>query len=200
MSAAIVHDYFTQQGGAERFAGELARLFPGAPVHTSVVDPAVLPDGLARGRVHASPLQGFRARGVPLPWLAPLLPTAFGSMRLPFVDVVLSSTSAFAHHVRPPDGARHIAYCHSPPHFLWEAEDYFATRGVPGRVLRPALRVLRGPDRAAARRADAYVANSRYTAERVARVYGRTATVIYPPIDAAAFEPTTDRSGRFLVV
>jgi len=200
IAAAIVHDYFTQQGGAERFVGELARLFAGATVHTSVFDPEILPETVPANRIRPSRLQRLRSRGVPLQVLAPLLPTAFGRMDLGGSSVVVSSTSAFAHHVRPRPGAVHIAYCHSPPHFLWEAEQYFAERGARGRVLEPALALLRRSDRAAARRVDAYVANSRYTAARILGTYGRRATVIYPPIDAAAFSPSPERSGRFLVV
>ena len=56
------------------------------------------------------------------------------------------------------------------------------------------------PDRAAARRVDAYVANSAYTAERIREAYDRDATVVYPPVDTAAFAPDPERSGRFLVV
>jgi glycosyltransferase involved in cell wall biosynthesis len=197
---AIVHDYFTQQGGAERFVGELARLFPSARVHASVVDATVLPDGVPVARVRSTRLERLRALGVPLPWLAPLLPSAFGSMRVGPVDLVVSSSSAFAHHVRPPAGAKHVAYCHSPPRFLWEAREYFAARGLAGRLEEPAVRLLRGSDRKAAARVDAYVANSSYTADRIERIYGRRATVIHPPIDAASFFPSAERSGRFLVV
>ena len=132
--------------------------------------------------------------------MAPLLPTAFGRMPLEDATVVISSTSAFAHHVRPPDDAVHVAYCHAPPHFLWDAADYFHGRPMAGRALAPALAVLRRSDRAAARRVDAYVANSAYTAERIRDAYDLDATVVYPPVDTAAFAPDPERSGRFLVV
>ena len=197
---AIVHDYFTQQGGAERFVGELARLFPTARVHTSVFDPGQLPDALRGATIRATPLQRIRSRGVPLGLLAPVLPTAFGRIRLDESNLVLSSTSAFAHHVRPPDGAVHVAYCHSPPHFLWGTSEYFRGRALRGRVLGPALGFLRRSDLAAARRVDAYVANSAYTADRIRRTYDREATIIHPPVDTHAFAPSPERSGRFLVV
>ena len=132
--------------------------------------------------------------------MAPLLPTAFGRMPLEDATVVISSTSAFAHHVRPPDDAVHIAYCHAPPHFLWDAAGYFHGRAMAGWALAPGLAVLRRSDRAAARRVDAYVANSAYTAERIREAYDLDATVVYPPVDTAAFAPVTERSGRFLVV
>ena len=197
---AIVHDYFTQQGGAERVVDELVRLFPGAPVHASVFDPEVLPDRVRAAGVKASRLQPLRAAGLPLPLLAPILPTAFGRLRLDGAAVVVSSTSAFAHHVRPPAGAVHVAYCHSPPHFLYQADDYFRERPWQRGLMAPALALLRRADQAAGRRVDVYVANSRYTADRVERCYGRRATVIHPPIDVAAFTPVAERSGRFLVV
>jgi len=197
---AIVHDYFTQQGGAERFVGDLARLLPTATIHTSVFDRERLPESLRAAGIRATPLQRLRRRGVPLGLLAPVLPTAFGRMRLDGAEVVISSTSAFAHHVRPPDGAVHIAYCHSPPHFLWGSDDYFRGRGATARLLSPGLEILRRSDRAAARRVDAYVANSRYTAERIRQTYGRESTVVCPPIDIGAFVPDPERSGRFLLV
>jgi glycosyltransferase involved in cell wall biosynthesis len=197
---AIVHDYFTQRGGAERLVGEMARVLPEATLHASVVDPEQLPDPLRRRRIRATPLQRVYDRGVPLAALAPLMPTAFGRMHLGGIDVVLSSTTAFAHHVRPPAGAAHVAYCHAPPHFLWSTDDYFRKREIRGRLAAPALAIARRADLAAATRVDRYVANSRATADRIRAVYGREATVVHPPIATDLFEPTDERSGRFLVV
>jgi glycosyltransferase involved in cell wall biosynthesis len=197
---AIVHDYFTQQGGAERLVGELLRLFPTATIHTSVVDREQLPASLRSAAIRTTPLQRLRRHGLPLALLAPVLPTAFGRMRLDGARVVISSTTAFAHHVRPPDDAIHVAYCHSPPHFLWGTEDYFRGRAVTGRLVSPALEILRRSDRAAAGRVAVYLANSRYTAGRIRQVYGREAAVVYPPVDTGAFAPDPARSGRFLVV
>ena len=197
---AIVHDYFTQRGGAERLVGDLARLLPTASIHTSVYDRDRLPEALASARIRATPLQRLWHHGVPLTLLAPLLPTAFGRMSLDGATVVVSSTTAFAHHVRPPADAVHVAYCHSPPHFLWDTGDYFHGRTIRGGALSPALAFARRADRAAARRVDAYVANSAYTAERIRDAYDRDATVVHPPVDIGAFAPEAERSGRFLVV
>jgi glycosyltransferase involved in cell wall biosynthesis len=197
---AIVHDFITQRGGAEILVGEMVRLLPEATVHTSVVNSEEVPDALRATRIRTTPLQRIYDRGVPLMALAPLLPTAFGRMRLDDADLVLTSTTAFAHHVRPPAGTVHVAYCHAPPHFLWSTDDYFRGREIRGRLAAPALALARRSDRAAAARVHAYLANSRYTAARIGEVYGRDATVVYPPIDTDRFAPTDERSGRFLVV
>ena len=197
---AIVHDFFTQEGGAERLVGDMARLLPEATLHAAVVDAGRLPDSLRDRRIRTTPLQRLYERGVPLTALASLLPTAFGRMRLDDVEVVLSSTTAFAHHVKPPAGAASVAYGHAPPHFLYEGEDYFRRRRLLGLLAAPALAVARRSDRAAARRVDAYIANSRFTADRIRNVYDRDAVVVYPPVETARFEPTDERSGRFLIV
>ena len=197
---AVVHDYFTQRGGAELVAARLAGLFPRATLHAAVVDPDALPDSFAAGDIRTTPLKRLLTAGVPLRALAPLLPLAFGRMDLGSADVIISSSSAFAHHVRVPRDAVHIGYCHTPPRFLWTRDEYFRDRGLERGLAAPALAVLRRWDSEAAARVDIHLANSRYTAARIQRTYGRTARVVYPPVETSAFAPSSERSGRFLVV
>ena len=199
-SVALVHDYFTQRGGAERVAERLAALFPGAPLYTSVFDHDVLPESIPVDRVRTTGLQRLREAGTPLKALAPFLPAAFGRLDLGTPDVVLSSTSAFAQHVQPWPGAAHICYCHTPPPFLWRPRDYFAGRAVRRWLAAPVLSAYRARDRAVGREIDVFVANSRFTAARIAQSYGRDAHVVHPPIDVDGFAPSSERSGRFLVV
>lgn len=197
---AIVHDYFTQRGGAERVAARLAALFPGAPVYAALVDRAAVPESLSRVAIRTTVIQRLGQAGLPLRSLAPLLPAAFGRLDLGSARVVVSSSSAFAHQIQPPAGTVHICYCHTPPRFLWSAQEYFRGRPRQGRVLAPALGLFRRWDVQAARRVDRYVANSAYTAARIRAAYGRTAEVVYPPIETHRFTPSAERSGRFLVV
>jgi glycosyltransferase involved in cell wall biosynthesis len=199
-TVALVHDYFTQRGGAERVARRLAALYPDAPLYTSVLDSSSAPDGVDRHRFRTSGLQALRSFGLPLKALGPVLPGSFARLDLRCADVVISSSSAFAHHVRPAAGAVHVCYCHTPPAFLWDSDEYFRTHHRTARVAAPALAVMRRWDREAAGAVDVYVANSRFTAGRIRAIYGRDAQVIHPPIDTAAITPTRERSGRFLVV
>ena len=104
---AIVHDYMTQLGGAERVAGVLARQFPGARLLTSVHREATVPQGLVGGRGwETSFLQRFPR--LPLKGMLPLLPAAVSSLDVRGSELVISSSSAFAHHVRPDLGAVHV--------------------------------------------------------------------------------------------
>lgn len=200
MRVALVHDYFTQLGGAERVVGMLHDILEPSIVAAAVVDRRLLPPGLAGRDVRSSRLQPLLRAGAPLASLAPLLPAAFEGLRLDGADLVVSSTSAFAHHVRAPRGARHVAYVHTPPRFIWQTDEYFREHRLQQRLLGPALAWFRGSDRRAVARVDRLIANSEHTAARLRRIHGRDATVVYPPIDVGAFPPSDARSGRYLVV
>jgi glycosyltransferase involved in cell wall biosynthesis len=132
--------------------------------------------------------------------LFPLFPAAFRKLDLRGFDVVISSSSGFAHHVRVPAETLHVCYCHNPPRFLWQPDEYFRGRPLTALLLRPALWRLRRLDLEAAQCVVAYVANSAVVAGRIRETYGRGADVIHPPIDTARYEVTSERSGRFLVV
>jgi glycosyltransferase involved in cell wall biosynthesis len=200
VNVAIVHDSFVQSRGGERVAVELVAAFDSAPLFTAAFRPDRLPRSLRPEDVGTSFVQPLVRRGVPLPVLAPLLPAAFTRIDVGQAELVVSSSSAFAHHVRVPPGAAHMCYCHTPPRFLWDAEDYFRDQRPRRRLTWPGRAAYRQIDRAASRRVDLYVANSQHTAARIRHVYGREALVVNPPVDVARFQPSRERSGRFVVV
>ena len=179
-NVALVHDYLTQRGGAERVVLALCRAFPDAPVYTSLYDPATT-------------FPEFRDRDVRPLWLdrarllrerhrlaLPLLPLAFGSTRIE-ADVVVCSSSGWAHGIRT--GGRKIVYCHSPAKWLYRRDDYLGDR--PSAAAKLGLRLLdpylRAFDRRAARSADTYIANSTYIREQIRAAYGIDAEVVHPP-------------------
>jgi glycosyltransferase involved in cell wall biosynthesis len=177
---AIVHDYLSQRGGAERVVLELVRIFPGAPIFTSFYAPERTFRLFAEADVRTSPLQGRidpeRFRSAVLRY-----PRAFRSFDLSAFDTVIISSSAFAHHVLHPNG---FVYCHTPPRFLHDPTAYH--RGVATRLLAPPVRAfLRRSDRRAADRHRSYAANSESTARLVGDAYGRASTVIHPPLRTA---------------
>ena len=203
-SVVLAHDYLTEAGGAERVVAALAGRYPDAPILTSAVraetlDPE-LAAALSAGRIQTSRLGPLLADKRRAKALAPLLPLAFRSMTVPRADLLLTSSSGFAHHLRPPVGMLHAWYCHTPPRFLWDTDAYFAEQARLGAALRPGLAALRRRDLAAAARVDLVIANSSHTAERIRAVYRRDAAVLWPPVPVARFRPTSERSGRLLVL
>lgn len=190
LRVAIVHDDLTQRGGAEQVVLALHRLFPDAPILTTVYDPERTYPDFEDLDVRVTPLQRLphgekAARG-----LLPLYPWAIGRIDATGHDLVVSSSSRFAHGVDAGD-AYHLCYCHNPPRWLYQTDEYVERGGPVPRWARPLLRplfpILRRWDQRAATRPDLYVANSRVVAERIARVYGRDAEIVYPPVRRERF-------------
>jgi glycosyltransferase involved in cell wall biosynthesis len=181
-------------------AGVLARHFEEAVLYTSAHRRDIVPLPPVGGREwQTSFLQALVPR-VGLKATLPLLPAAIGSLPTRDCDLLISSSSAFGHHARKGSSSLHVCVCHTPPRFLWEQDDYFSGRPAQRVALAPLLTLLRRLDRRAAGRVDAYIAVSGHVARRIRRVYGRSAQVVYPPVDTAAYEPSNERSGRFLVL
>jgi glycosyltransferase involved in cell wall biosynthesis len=184
-SIAVVHDYLTQRGGAERVAICIAEAFPGAPLYTSVFDPERCFPELAG--IDVRPSAGLNSIGLIRRHHRaglPLYPYVFSRLDID-ADVVICSSSGFAHGVRT--SGRKIVYCHNPPRWLYQGEDYFST-SLQRAAFRPASRMLRRADRRAAASADLYLANSSAVRERIWAAYGIDATVVPPP-------PAVSRSG-----
>jgi glycosyltransferase involved in cell wall biosynthesis len=179
-TVAIVHDYLTQRGGAERVVLSLCRAFPDAPVYASLYAPDTTFPELRERDVR--PL--WLDRVVPLRkrhrLALPLLPVAFSTSRVD-ADVVVCSTSGWAHGIRTE--GRKIAYCYSPAKWLYRRDDYLGAR--PSTAARVGLRLLdpflRSFDRRSAAGVDRYVAISSFIASQIRNVYGIDAEVLYPP-------------------
>jgi len=196
-SVAIVHDYLTQRGGAERVVLSMARAFPEAPVYTSLYSPETTYPEFADVDVRPLWLQRLRPLRRHHRLAFPLLPLAFGADRLDY-DVVLCSSSGWAHGVRT-RGVK-IVYCHSPARWLYLRNTHIA-EDRPWHAL--ALRAARVPlvawDQRAAASATSYVVNSENVQRRVHEVYGTRAEVLHPPVRFPAEGPTTPVpvGGRF---
>ena len=194
-SVAIVHDYLNQPGGAERVVLAMSGIWPDAPIYTSLYRADSTFPAFAATDVRTSALDwlpvdnGFRN-------LFPFYPVAFRSFGPLEYDIVISSSSGWAHSIRTSPRTFHAVYCHAPARWLYGAEHLVDARR---RALRPFVSAMRHWDRGAARRADLYIANSQEVRRRIRSQYGVDAPVIYPPVDVDRFTPR-ERGERLLVV
>jgi glycosyltransferase involved in cell wall biosynthesis len=193
----LAHDYLNQRGGAERVALELARMWPGAPILTALYRPDSTFPEFREHEVRPSFLnrlpvdKGFRG-------LLPMYPVAFESFGAVDADLVICSSSGFAHGIRTTARARRIVYCHTPARWLY-GHEYLGRRSPRSIAARPLLPALRVADRRAAHRAHLYVANSRNVSRRIRDAYGIDAAVVPPPVDVDRFTPRP-RGTRLLTV
>lgn len=199
---AIVHDYFTQWGGAERVALELHRMFPAAPIHTTLVDAAMLPEEMADADIRPSFLQRhYRpGRGL-LPYL-PFLPGAVRSLRIHGYDLVITSSSAFAH-AAPAHGGTKVHYVYNTMRFAWDYQAYIREYPV-SRLLKGAGYIpaawLRSLDRRTARDLGKVIAISSEVKRRIRRNWGRSSDVVFPPADLGGYAPSHSPRTHLLVV
>ena len=208
---AIIHDWLTTMGGAEAVVLELHKLFPDAPIYTSVYDRSALPafDGLD---VRTTYLQRLLPRPIRYKHtLAPVLRArAFRKLDLSGYDLIISSSSAEAKAVRKAPGAVHICYCHTPIRYYWSHYEEFRrefTFGPITPLIRPLIPALvhrmRRLDLESVSGVDHFIANSTVTADRIKKHYNRSSIVINPPVDIAKFSgnrplATAERSGYII--
>jgi glycosyltransferase involved in cell wall biosynthesis len=188
---ALVHDFLLDLRGAERVLLTLCDEFPDADVVTAVYDEAGTEGRFTHRRVRTSFLQRLHPTARTFRPLLPLYPSAMESLDMTGYDLVISSSSAWAHGVLVDEHAAHVCYCHNPFRYAWNArEDVLAGRPLPVRLgLGVVLRRWRAWDWLAAQRVDRYVANSLVTQRRVARFLGRDSTVVHPPVQTGRFAP-----------
>ncbi len=204
MKVAIVHDYLNQMGGAERVVELLHRMFPEAPIYTTIVDRQRLWPELKGADIRATWMQripGVLKRAKAFFWLYPF---AVRSMDLRGYDLVISSSSAYAKGVRVRGNTVHICYCHNPMRFAWDYSAYVEGSEVPAWLRVPArwlMLPLRLWDKRNSARVHRLIANSSVVQERIRRCYGLSSQRIFPPVNVRRFPvPLSPEGDYFLVV
>jgi glycosyltransferase involved in cell wall biosynthesis len=203
MKIAMVHDYFTQLGGAEKVAEELYNMLPNADLFATVALKNKMPSTLRNVPVRTSWMQKLPKMNEYYRLYFPLYPVAVRSLDLSGYDLVISSSSGYVKGVRASSDAIHVCYCHTPMRWVWSFDSYSAREsfGAGVRAVLPTLiRGLRSWDEGAARQPDHFVANSKTVAARIQRAYGRSAEVIVPPIDIHRFRPSKERGDYYVVL
>jgi glycosyltransferase involved in cell wall biosynthesis len=179
----VAHDYLTQSGGAERVVVELASALQPSYIITALYSPEATFFELTNFKVRVSFLNRVGAFRRDPRRALPFLALAWSRFQAIDADVVFCSSSGWSHGVRVRKGARKIVYCHNPPRWLYQTEDYLQDQPHYVRLALAALRpFLLIWDRRAARSADVYLANSRSVATRIRQAYGLDAIVVHPPI------------------
>ena len=203
LRVAIVHERFTEWAGSERVLEQLHALWPDAPIHAAVVDRSVLPASLREADVRPTELQRLYRGGPGYAPLLPLIPAAFRRIDLRGFDLIITCHHAFANRVRVPDGVPIVSYTCTPARWIWDPST--RRHEVGGRFGRAGLAAFaatqRRPDRAAAQRLHGIVSDSANVAGRVNSWWGRSSTVVPPPVDVHRFTPdqSATRGDYFLL-
>ena len=189
---ALVHDWLTTFGGAERVAALWGELFPKAPIHTLIYDESSLGSVFPRERVVTSRLQKLPGIQHYYRKLLAMMPRAFEEFDLSDFDIVLSSSSCCAKGVLTSSSTFHASYIHTPMRYAWDLyPEYLRSSGPLTRLaMRRVMPRIRQWDASSANRVDMFLCNSREVARRIRKIYRRDAAVIHPPIETGFFTPS----------
>ncbi len=203
MRTALVHDWLNQIGGAEDVLESFVDLYPDAPIYTSLYWQAKMPQSWRQWDIRTSFIDRLPRARKNQQLYFPFYPLAFEQFDFHEYDLVISNKSGFCHGIITGPETLHICYCLTPTRYVWRYHQYAEQENL-GRVTRaiipPFLKSLRQWDRLAADRVDHFIAISENIRQRIAKVYGRDSTIIYPPVDTSRFEPVNRTDDYYLIV
>lgn len=202
MKTAIVHEWLIEYAGAESMLDVMYELFP-SPIYTLIKDEKMIRNSPFKdAEIHTSSLQKIPFITKIYRKLLALFPQAIEEFDLSKFEVVLSSSHSVAKGVLTNTKQLHICYIHTPIRYAWDLQFQYLNeaklKGLKRKYATKVLHKLRQWDIISANRVDHFIANSKYIAKRVNKIYRRKADVIYPPVNVNRFELTTNKENYYL--
>ncbi|HAW2437562.1 TPA: glycosyltransferase family 4 protein [Escherichia coli] len=204
INIGVVADWLVTYAGAERVLSEMFDIFPDAELY-SIVD--FLSDE-AREYFHNKKAKTTFIQDLPFAKskyqnYLPLMPLAIEQLDVSMHDIILSSSHAVSKGVLTGPDQLHISYVHSPIRYAWDLQHQYLKEsgldhGVKGIIAKWLLHKIRIWDYRTASGVNHFVANSKFIARRINKVYGRTADVIYPPVDVKRFTLNENKKDYFV--
>jgi glycosyltransferase involved in cell wall biosynthesis len=204
MKIAIVHDWLVTYAGAERVLEQMLLCFPEADLF-AVVD---FLDAEQRQHIQNKSVITTFIQKMPLARkkyraYLPLMPLAIEQLDLAKYDLVISSSHAVAKGVLTGPDQLHISYVYSPMRYAWDLQQQYLReagleKGIRSGLARYILHKMRLWDLRTVPGVDEFLCVSRFIAKRIKKVYGREATVIYPPVDVDSFALKEEKEDFYL--
>ena len=199
LKIALVHDWLTGFAGGEQVLLALHKMFPSAPIYTSLYNPTKVTQ-FKDARVYPSYLQRIPGILKKDKLAIPLMPAAFESFDLKEFDIIISS-GAFSKGVITHPHQRHISYCHTPIRYIWNLGGDTRNKGKWDSWLREReAHKMRIWDVVSASRVDTFLANSTEVQARIAKIYRMPSVVIHPPVEVERFKMSEVSDDFYLTV
>ena len=203
LKVAIVHEMLVKLGGAERVLKTLTEMFPKAPIYTLFYNQKKCGSEFSGVKIKTSFLQKYVNWKFPYQLLIRKIPLAIESFDFSDYELVISSSSAFAHGIITNLETKHVCYCHSPMRYAWDyTNEYKKEKGGKFKqfLISWLLHNVRIWDQIAASRVDQYLANSTNVQKRIQKYYHTDSKVIFPPVSLDRFKVTSEHQNYYLIV
>lgn len=208
MKVAIVHDFLTKIGGAEKVLALFHRLYPGAPIFTLLYDkeatrelfdrpePIIIPSSL-----NSYPKMIRQNKKI----LLPMYPKAIEEFDLSEYDIVISFSNSYAHGVLTTPSTVHVCYCYSPMRYVWDwYHEYLQENNIGlnirGLLIRRLLHSARLWDKVSSSRVDQWLTQSETVQARIKKYYGVKASIIYPPVNLEGIETQSNPGADYFLI
>jgi len=200
---ALVFDWMTNKGGAEKVNLFLHQMFPRAPIYTSIFNEKVFPE-IKKSQVTTSFIQNLPFAKTKHQIYISMMPYAYELFDLSKYDIVISSSHACSKGIITKPETLHVCYCHTPMRYAWDNWHSYVQEYKMNSILKyfgkKQLHKLRMWDRLSADRVDSFIANSSITEQRIKKYYRKNSTVIYPMIKHVDFKIAQKHKNYFLAV
>jgi glycosyltransferase involved in cell wall biosynthesis len=199
MKIALVYDRVNKWGGAERVLLSLHKIYPKAPLYTSVYDKknASWADVFDVKVSFLQKIPFIKSHNELFPFL---MPRAFESFNFNKYDLVISVTSESAKGVITKGKTIHICLCLTPTRYLWSGYETYFQNKILRLLSKPFVSYLRKWDLRASQRPNHYIAISQEVGRRIKKYYGRDSKVIYPAIEIKRKNLKAKKGEYYLVV
>jgi len=207
MKKALINDWYYVNAGADRIPQSLINIWDDFE-HYALIDFYTEADRnfiLKGKKVHTSFIQKLPTAKSNHRKFLQLYPYAIEQFDLSDYELVISSSASVAKNVLTHHEQLHICYCHSPMRYAWDMyheylHDMGLTKGLKGMYAKWVLHKIRMWDQLGSQRVDHFIANSHFVKERIRKIYGRKAAVIYPPVDTEYFSFSPDKEEYYYTV
>ena len=204
MKIAVIHDWLVTIAGAEKVLAEILAIYPDADLF-AVVDflNEDQREFISNKTSRTTFIQKFPIASSKYRAYLPFMPLAIEQLDLSDYDLVISSSHAVAKGVITGPDQVHVSYVHSPIRYAWDMQHQYLResgldKGGKSWLTRWVLHKMRIWDARTAHGVDHFIANSRFIARRIQKVYGRQAQVINPPINVDHFPLVEEKDDFYL--
>lgn len=194
MKVALVHDLLIRLGWWEKVLELLSHMYPDAQIFTLIYDEKKVWKVFPKDRIKYTPKSTQRIYDLTKKQRLALLrmPMGIESMDFTWYDIVIVSSTAFAHGIITKPETKCIVYYHTPARYMWDwtfeyRRDIGWSKGIKWYILNSQLKKLREWDYIRAQRHDITLANSNNVKNRLKKYYQLDARVVYPNVDVDQF-------------
>lgn len=210
MKIAILHEMLIKLGWAEKVVENLMNIFPEADLFTLIYDEKKVGKLFQKDKINSQVFsiksQKIYALTKKQRFCLPFMALSVEKLDFSNYDLVICSSSWFAHWAITKPETKFIVYYHSPARYMWDwtneyKNDLWLNSGWKKYIMKPLINKLflnlRIWDYIASNRVDISLANSKNTQKRIKKYYKKDSILLYPPVETNRFSKNIDGNINF---